>query len=123
MTLRPCLGHQGHTCTRLTPHGNRCTEHQRMYEQARRPTPGARQRGYDAAHEAARARAVPAAYGSPCPRCGELMLQGQALDYGHRVARSVDPSSRADRVEHARFLILHARCNRSVGARGDPLVA
>lgn len=34
------------------------------------------------------------------------MLEGQALDWGHSVPRSVDPTSRADRVEHS-------ACNRS----------
>jgi hypothetical protein len=110
--LRVCLGFRQHQCTRLTAHGNRCTDHARMYEAARRPTPGARERGYDSAHQATRARLLPQAYGTACPRCGLPMLLGQALDLSHRVARSVDPTSRADHFSHS-------ACNRSAGARVD----
>ena len=108
MVRRPCLGYRGQTCGKLTP-GNRCPAHQRQYEQGRRPIPGARDRGYDAAHDATRARLLPLAYGQPCPRCSETMERGQQLDLGHSVARSVDPTSRGDRIEHA-------TCNRSAGA-------
>jgi hypothetical protein len=111
MPLRPCLGYHGQTCTRLTP-GNRCPDHQRQYEQGRRPVPGARARGYDAAHDATRTRLLPLAYGQPCPRCGQTMQHGQARDLGHSVARSVDPTARGDRIEHA-------ACNRSAGNTTD----
>jgi hypothetical protein len=108
MVLRVCLGWREHECTKVVD-GNRCAEHARMYEAARRPTPSAAARGYDRGHEATRARLLPLAYGTPCPRCHEPMLPGQALDLGHTTPRAVDPTSRADRIEHA-------RCNRSAGA-------
>jgi hypothetical protein len=38
------------------------------------------------------------------------MLHGQDLDLGHTIARSVDPTARGDRIEHA-------HCNRAAGAR------
>lgn len=66
-----------------------------------------RQRGYDARHdrERVKAKADAVAKRLPCPRCGQPMLAGQALDYGHSTARVFDPHARADRVEHA-------HCNR-----------
>lgn len=111
MPLRPCLGWRGQRCTRLTGRpGSRCEEHGRLAEAARRPDrPSARQRGYDAEHDATRARLLPLAYGTACPRCGQPMLADQALDLGHTVARSVDPTARGDRVEHA-------HCNRAAGS-------
>lgn len=98
-------------CPTLTD-GTRCEpcrlKHDRQRERGRnRPT--ARQRGYDTQHDATRARLLPLAYGTPCPRCHEPMLAGQDLDLGHTVARSVDPQARADRIEHA-------ACNRAAGA-------
>ena len=112
MPLRPCLGYDGDTCTRIVRDGNRCPTHQRAYEQGRRSTPSARSRGYDAGHDRTRARLLPVAYGHPCPRCGEPMLPGQALDLGHTHARATTPGARGDRIEHA-------RCNRSAGSTGD----
>lgn len=111
MPRRPCLGARGIHCARLTDlPGGRCDEHRRLHEATRRAhRPTARQRGYDAAHERLRAQLLPLAYGTLCPRCGLPMLPGQDLDLGHTVARSVDPTSRADRIEHA-------HCNRSAGA-------
>lgn len=111
MALRPCLGWREQQCTRLTnAPSSRCTEHQRLYEQGRRPVASARARGYDARHQAVRALLLPLAYGKPCPRCGEPMLRGQDLDLGHPIGRprAADPSSRADHIEHA-------RCNRRAG--------
>jgi hypothetical protein len=107
MPLRPCLGLIGESCGKLTAAAHsRCPDHQRRHEAARKPS--ARQRGYDAEHDRTRAHLLPLAYGKPCPRCGQPMLPGQALDLGHRVARAVDPHCRADRMEHA-------SCNRSAG--------
>ena len=113
MPRRPCLGFRAQTCDTLTSHpSSRCDVHRPMYEAARRPNrPSARQRGYDSEHDALRAQLLPLAIGTPCPRCGQPMLEGQELDLGHPegAARSVAPDSRADRIEHA-------RCNRSAGA-------
>ena len=82
-----------------------CRARQRAGHDARRGT--ARERGYDTQHDregrAAKAQAV--AEQRPCPRCGQPMRPGQKLDWGHTMARALDPTSRADRVEHA-------RCNR-----------
>ena len=64
---------------------------------------------YDHAHQKRRRELLPAAYNTPCPRCGEPMLKGQALDLGHSVDRSIDPNALGDRIEHE-------SCNRSAGA-------
>lgn len=111
MPLRLCLGFRGLSCSTLTDDpSSRCPIHKPMQEAARRPTPSARARGYDARHDATRAMLLPLAYGKPCPRCGEPMLQGQALDLGHLPgqARATHPGSRGQRIEHA-------RCNRRAG--------
>jgi 5-methylcytosine-specific restriction endonuclease McrA len=66
--LRPCLGFRGSDCAKLVA-GNRCREHQRMYEAARRPNrPTARQRGYTTEHE--RNRALVLAQSRICWLCG-----------------------------------------------------
>lgn len=106
MALRPCLGRPGKPCGRLTDGpGSRCPACQQVRERARG---SATRRGYDVEHQRTRVRLLPLAYGRPCPRCGELMVRGQALDLGHTVPLMVDRNSRADRIEHA-------ACNR--GAR------
>lgn len=114
MPLRPCLGLPGKHCGRLTPRADsRCPGCSAVRQRARDARRGsARQRGYDSDHEATRDRLLPLAYGKPCPRCGRLMLRGQALDLGHSVARSRDPAARGDRIEHA-------LCNRSAGADAE----
>lgn len=92
-------------CPELVAAGGRCAAHRQQYEQQR----GCRhQRGYDSTHEQTRRRLLPAAYGQPCPRCHKPMLPGQDLDLGHSIPLRIDPTSRADRIEHA-------SCNR--GAR------
>jgi len=111
MPMRPCLGMPGQPCGKLTDKpGSRCERCARLHEATRRPDrPTARQRGYDSAHDTLRRALLPAAYGTPCPRCGQPMLQGQELHFGHTVARAVDPTSRADHFEHR-------HCNESAGA-------
>ena len=71
-----------------------------------------RQRGYDNKHdvEGALAKARAIRLRLPCPRCGQPILAGPPLDYGHTVARVIDPTSRADRVEHS-------HCNRSANPK------
>jgi hypothetical protein len=102
MPLRPCLGVPGKKCGRLTE-GTRCAGCRSERERQR----GSRQqRGYDQGHVRMREALLPGAYGKPCPRCGELMLRGQALDLGHSVDLRVDPRARGDRIEHA-------HCNRA----------
>jgi hypothetical protein len=96
------------TCKRLHPGTGRCPTcfaRARAEQDARRPT--ARERGYDAQHdrEAIAAKAAAVEVRALCPRCGQPVLAGQELDYGHTTARAHDPASRADRVEHA-------HCNR-----------
>jgi hypothetical protein len=66
------------------------------------------QRGYGYPHRVARSILLPAAIGTPCPLCGELMLSGQALDLDHRVRLVDDATSVADRI-------VHAKCNRGRG--------
>jgi hypothetical protein len=88
-----------------------CTECRRERNRERDAHRGtARERGYDHAHDTKRAELLPLAIGTDCPRCGEVMTEDQALDLGHEVAVHDDPSSRADRIEHA-------TCNRGAGAR------
>jgi hypothetical protein len=67
------------------------------------------ERGYGHAHQRQRARLLPHAVGTMCPLCGLPMLEGQALDLDHSRPRSIDPTSRGDRITHA-------SCNRSAGA-------
>jgi len=104
MALRPCLGLPGKPCGRLTQ-GSRCMECRSARERQR----GTRhQRGYDNQHVRTREALLPGAYGRPCPRCGKPMLHGQALDLGHPddAPLRVDPTSRANRIEHS-------SCNRA----------
>ncbi|GAB3429872.1 hypothetical protein [Actinophytocola sediminis] len=63
------------------------------------------ERGYGAEHQQLRAELLPWAYGRPCPRCGDLMHEGQELDLGH---------DDEDRAEYQGME--HATCNRSAGA-------
>lgn len=91
--------------------GTRCEKHKGARERRRTLQRGtARQRGYTTEHDRTRAELLPGAYGQPCPRCGDPMLPGQDLDLGHSVALAVDPSSKADRIEHS-------SCNRSAGTK------
>lgn len=81
-----------------------CVEHEAERQALMNRTRGQSQhRGYDAQHrrEAKQAKAQAVALGLPCARCGEPVLEGQALQYGHVVARAIDPTSRASVVEHA----------------------
>lgn len=65
---------------------------------------------YGREHEETKARLLPDAYNTPCPRCGKIMLRGQDLDLGHSVDLAVDPNAKGDQIEHA-------SCNRSAGAK------
>ena len=56
-----------------------------------------------------RAELLPKAYNTPCPRCGLLMLKGQALDLGHTIDHALRPGLAGDRIEHR-------SCNRRAGA-------
>lgn len=70
-------------------------------------------RGLGNAHQQLRARLLPLAYGTPCRRCGQLMLEGQALDLGHpdHRPRMADPHNLAGAA------IEHTSCNRRAGQR------
>ena len=70
------------------------------------------ERGLTGAHRAMRRRLLPLAYGTPCPLCGELMVEGQALDLDHIVPRAF-----GGRAEDGQVQIAHARCNRANGSR------
>lgn len=72
---------------------------------------------YGADHRRRRVLAVQQAYNTPCPRCGDLMLRGQRLDYGHTRDRALDSSSKADRIEHADYSDCVEGGNRSAGGR------
>lgn len=63
---------------------------------------------YGAGHQAMRDLLLPQAWGTPCPRCGEVMLETDDLDLGHSVDLAVDPQAVGDRIEHA-------SCNRAAG--------
>lgn len=60
---------------------------------------------YGHTHQRLRAHLLPNAYGTPCPRCGEPMTEGQALDLGH-----TDDGTGYHGMEHA-------TCNRAAGGR------
>jgi hypothetical protein len=103
-------GHYG--CPELVVARTYCDEHEAERQAQMTARRGNfRQRGYDSQHdtEAKAAKAAAIRRQLPCPRCGEPILPGQPLDYGHTVARALVPGSRADRVEHA-------HCNRSAQA-------
>ena len=54
----------------------------------RRPTTSSTQRGYDTKHRALRAKLLPSAYGTPCVRCGQVMLPTQQLHLDHTDTRT-----------------------------------
>jgi hypothetical protein len=60
---------------------------------------------YGYRHQQIRTVLLEEAYGEPCPHCGRLMQEGQALDLDHT----------ADGGGYRGFA--HARCNRAEGAR------
>lgn len=97
MSLRVC---PEPGCGELT-NGGRCTDCKREHEKARGTK---QQRGYDAEHGRIRARLLADLIdGTPCEGCGEPMRKGQALDAAHPRNRPLrlDPTSRADHLEHA----------------------
>ncbi len=63
------------------------------------------QRGYGTEHKRLRDALLKTAYGTPCTRCGQLMIEGQPLDLDHA----------DDRTSYLGFA--HRRCNRAAGAR------
>jgi hypothetical protein len=97
---RPCLD-----CGTPTPN-TRCPTHTRARDRQRGTTT---QRGYGTDHQKLRAMLLPHAIGQPCPRCGQPMLEGQALDLGH-----ID----TDRTRYSG--IEHANCNRNTATRRQP---
>jgi hypothetical protein len=86
--------------------GSHCPPCRRALEQQR----GSFRERYGPEHRATRRRLLAAAYGQPCPRCHEPMLEGQALDLGHSTDRAIDPLAPGDRIEHS-------SCNRAAGGR------
>lgn len=69
------------------------------------------QRGLGHRHQALRRALLPHAYGTPCPRCGRLMLHGQELDLDHvELPRALGGRPGTGRMAHR-------HCNRSAGAR------
>lgn len=64
---------------------------------------------YGAEHQRTRELLLPLAWGTPCPRCRETMLETDELDLGHSVDKAIDSNAVGDRIEHA-------SCNRSAGA-------
>lgn len=70
---------------------------------------GSRQsRGYDANHDRERARLLPLAYGSPCPICGLVMLEGQRLELDHVIPLALGGYNGPRRM-------VHRECNRARG--------
>ncbi|SCL32029.1 hypothetical protein GA0070616_4376 [Micromonospora nigra] len=61
-------------------------------------------------HQQARAKALPKAWGQPCPYCGQPMLQGQDLDLDHAQPRALGG-------HHGPRRMAHAHCNRAAGSR------
>jgi hypothetical protein len=64
---------------------------------------------YSSEHHKERARLLPYAYGTACPLCGQVMVEGQAFDLDHSVARVLGGAEVGDRITHS-------HCNRSAGA-------
>lgn len=62
-------------------------------------------RGYGYDHARIRKARLASAYGTPCARCGEVMVEGEPLDLDHN----------DDRDGYRGFS--HRRCNRAAGAR------
>lgn len=103
MPMRPCLD-----CGALSQ-DSRCPTCKGQAQQRRDAARGSSaRRGYGYGHRARRSAMLPTAYGKPCARCGEPIMQGQALDAGHTNALAHNANSKADRIEHA-------NCNRKVG--------
>lgn len=101
---RPCLD-----CGHLT-RGTRCPVCSSAHERQRDSQRGnSAARDYGHAHRAERDRLLPYALGTPCPRCGWIMLTGQALDLGHAVSVAHGGRRGPKRIEHA-------ACNRAAGA-------
>lgn len=72
---------------------------------------------YGADHRRRRAQSIEDAYNTPCPRCGELMLRGQRLDFGHTEDLAFNRDSQADRFEHADKADCPEGGNRSAGGK------
>lgn len=90
-----------------------CDDHRAEYEAKRGSSS---KRGYDARHRRWRASAIRKAIGHPCALCGEVLLSsdlitngGDGLEAEHSTPLVADPTSRADRI-------VHARCNPRGGA-------
>lgn len=82
-------------------------ETRRAHDRARRRHTTTTARGLGSEHQKMRAALLPKAYGCPCPLCGRVMLQGQALDLDHSLPRAFGGRV-GDRITHA-------RCNRGQG--------
>lgn len=82
-------------------------------EVRRRERPSSTARGYGEEHRRRRAALLPAAIGTDCELCGDVMLDGQPLDLDHSVPLREDPASVADRV-------VHSVCNRAWRSSGVP---
>lgn len=94
-------------CPTLTS-GTKCDECRRK-ARARRGT--TTEQGLGWAHQKRKRELLPDAIGTLCPLgCGELMLEGQALDLDHSTPRVLNRAAHGDRI-------VHARCNRAAGAR------
>lgn len=79
-----------------------------------RPQPGSTtDRGLGADHQRRRRELLPAAIGTHCPLCEDIMLPDDELALHHTVPRSRDRSSAGD-------AIAHAECNMIVGNRTPP---
>jgi len=81
------------------------------------PEMGSSSSAYGYVHQQRRAELLPDAYGTPCPRCGELMLRGQALDLGHSTDLVVDSQAVGDRIEHADYRDCPVGGNRAAGGK------
>lgn len=72
---------------------------------------------YGTEHQRRRTELLPAAYNTPCPRCGKPMLKGQKLHFGHSEDHALKHGSKADRFEHADYADCEAGGNTAAGAR------
>lgn len=98
---------QAKNCPALAPPGETlCERHKSDYEAKRGSSS---QRGYDAKHRKWRTGAIRRVIGQPCPLCGDVIVSSDDIEAEHSTPLVADPTSRADRI-------VHARCNPRGGA-------
>jgi hypothetical protein len=83
-----------------------------------KPTRSSAARGYGSGHRKLRAALLPQAYGTPCVRCGHVMLPGQLLHLDH----NDDRTGYLGFSHGGRCHICGRRCNVEAAARKAKMV-